>query len=216
MAQRPLMPFSGARSAMRRREELDPMWAFRRDMDRLFDDFLSGFGLPTLGGELSRDSRSMAATPRIDVSETDQELRVVAEMPGLDQDSIEVSLDDDILTLRGQRQDERKDDDEARNYHLRERMQSSFARSLALPFRPDPRQVQAMFKDGVLTITIAKPKDAQEKAHRIEVKRDGASGIAFDRAAAGDKPSAATEAGKGAAAATPDQAAQATAEQPSA
>src|SRR3984893_18311958 len=139
----------------------------RREMNRLFDDVFGGFGLPSaLGPAL----RQMPAAPKIDVSETDNEIQVTAEMPGIDQNDVEVLLEDDRLIIRGEEKEEREDKD--RNYHVRERVQGAFSRTLPLPFAPDPNQVKAEFRNGVMTITIPKPQEVKQKQHRIEVQKD--------------------------------------------
>src|SRR5258705_14016208 len=84
------------------------------------------------------------AAPKIDVTETDNEIQVTAEMPGIDQNDVEVLLEDQRLIIRGEKKEEREDRD--RNYHVRERMHGAFSRSLPLPFSPDPNQVKAEFR----------------------------------------------------------------------
>jgi HSP20 family protein len=198
---RSLAPFTGNRPVSRRPEETDPFLAFRRDMNRLFDDFFGGFGSPGLfdpfrfAGALPGGMPSLQISPRIDMSETDRQIRIVAELPGVDERDIEVSVSDDVLTIRGQRKAEREE--EKTNYHLVERSQGSFSRAIFLPFTIDPEQVQATFKNGVLTLTIPKPKEVQDKVHRIEIKKEEDTTDTklrqIDRAAAGDKPMAAGE-----------------------
>jgi len=110
------------------------------------------------------------AAPKIDVTETDNEIQVTAEMPGIDQNDVEVLLEDQRLIIRGEKKEEREDRD--RNYHVRERMHGAFSRSLPLPFSPDPNQVKAEFRNGVMTIVIPKPQEVKQKQRRIEVKKD--------------------------------------------
>jgi HSP20 family protein len=164
MAMRSLMPFARNFPMLRPSDENDPFLLFRREMNRLFDDALGGFGFP--GPAMP----NQALAPRIDVSESEQEIQIKAELPGIDQKDVEVMLADDVLTIRGEKKAEREEKN--RNYHVMERAQGVFSRSLPLPFAVDPSQVKADFKDGVLTITIPKPKEAQEKTHKIEVTRD--------------------------------------------
>jgi HSP20 family protein len=162
------MPFSRNMPMSRWSEDdTDPFLQMRREMNRLFDDAFSGFGLPSLFGPALQQ---MPAAPKIDVSETDNEIQVTAEMPGIDQNDVEVLLEDDRLIIRGEKREEREDKD--RNYHVRERVQGAFSRTLPLPFAPDPNQVKAEFKDGVMTITIPKPQEVKQKQHRIEVQKD--------------------------------------------
>ena len=169
MASRSLMPFSRNMPMSRWGEETDPFLQMRREMNRLFDDVFSGFGLPSVLGPALRQ---MPAAPKIDVSETDNEIQVTAELPGIDQNNVEVLLEDDRLIIRGEKKEEREEDDKERNYHVRERVQGAFSRTLPLPFTPDPNQIKAEFKNGVMTITIPKPQEVKQKQHRIEVQKD--------------------------------------------
>jgi HSP20 family protein len=110
----------------------------------------------------------------MNVSETESEVRVSAELPGVKEDDIDVSLNDDVLTIRGEKRFERKDEKE--NFHFVERSFGTFQRSIRLPFPVNPEQVQANFENGVLTVTL--PKSAQqERTRRIQVQR-GPSGSA--------------------------------------
>jgi HSP20 family protein len=169
MASRSLMPFSRNTQMSRWGEDTDPFLQMRREMNRLFDDVFSGFGLPgAFGPALQR----MPVAPKIDVSETENEIQIKAEMPGIDQNNVEVLLEDDRLIIRGEKKEEREEDDKDRNYHVRERVQGAFSRTLPLPFAPDPNQVKAEFKDGVMTITIPKPQEVKQKQHRIDVQKD--------------------------------------------
>lgn len=142
----------------------DPFLQMRREMDRLFDETFRGTTAPEAfaGGNIM--------TPRIDVSETDNEIRVCAELPGVGQGDVELNLTNDVLTISGQKRIER--DDKKENYHVVERSVGSFARSIRLPFAVDPEQVQATFEDGVLNITLPKPQE-QQRSGRIEIKAGG-------------------------------------------
>ena len=111
--------------------------------------------------------------PRIDVSETEKEIRIKAELPGVSENDIEVRLAEDVLTIRGECQKEH--DESQQDYRVMERAHGTFVRSLRLPFSADANQVQASFKDGVLSISIPKPREEQQKVQRIEVKRDEAN-----------------------------------------
>jgi HSP20 family protein len=96
----------------------------------------------------------------MNVSETDKEIRITAELPGVTEQDIDVSLDDDVLTIRGEKKFERKDEKE--NFHFVER-------SLLLPYAINPEQVQASFENGVLTVTLPK-MERQERSRRIQVQ----------------------------------------------
>jgi HSP20 family protein len=108
---------------------------------------------------------------RTEVSETDQDISIVAELPGVSQQDVEVSLDDDVLTIRAETRDESTSDgDGQRDYSVMEREYGRMVRSFQLPFSPDPNQVEAQLQDGLLTIRIAKPQSVQDKTHKIEVR----------------------------------------------
>ena len=172
MASRSLMPFSCNTQMSRWGEDTDPFLQMRREMNRLFDDVFSGFGGFGLPGAFAPALQQMPVAPKIDVSETENEIQIKAEMPGIDQNNVEVLLEDNRLIIRGEKKEEREEDDKDRNYHVRERVQGAFSRTLPLPFAPDPNQVKAEFKNGVMTITIPKPQEVKQKQHRIEVQKD--------------------------------------------
>lgn len=183
-----LIPFRRAPAVSRRDQPVDPFVALRDEMNRTFEDFFAGF--PFFPAQPAGTGMLMVM-PQMDVSETDKDIRLTVELPGLSADDIDIALEDEVLTIRGKKTAERQEDE--RDYHVMERAQGTFSRSIRLPFEVDPGQVQAAYKDGVLTIAIPKPAQAQAKTRRIEVQRedkaaDGKmSGI--DRTAAGDKPS---------------------------
>jgi len=169
--------------------DTDPFMAMRHEMSRLFGDAFGGLGLPTLFGAALGGMPAQTLAPQMDVSETEREIHVTAELPGIDPKDVEVMLADDRLTIRGEVRSER--DEKDRNYHVMERSQGSFSRSIRLPFAADPSQVKAEFKNGVLTLTIQKPKEVLEKQHRIEVQTDtGAAGE--PKASRVDRPAGST------------------------
>jgi len=168
-----LQPQSGSRPMARRPEDGDPFVPLRRQMNRLFDDFFSSPIFPRLPMMPPAPMLAVVVTPQIEVSETDKEIQVAAELPGIDPKDVEVTLVDDMLTIRGEKQTQQQEGQE-RDYHLTERAYGTFARYLRLPFHTDPQRIHATFKDGVLTLTIPKPEEAQQKVHRIAVSTDGA------------------------------------------
>jgi len=161
---RSLIPFSGNRSMAQRPEDAHPVPMLRREIDQLFDDFFRDFGFPAM-----TDRMPAMVVPRLDVSETDQEIQIAAELPGIDEKDIEVTLTDDVLTIRGEKKTETEQ--KKRDYHLIERSQGTFMRSLRLPVAVDASKVKASFKDGVLTLAIPKPPEAQQKVRKIAVTR---------------------------------------------
>jgi HSP20 family protein len=141
-----------------------PFTVLQRQMNRLFEDVFGPEGSPfpqapePLRGVLS---------PRVEVTETENDLRIVAELPGVKEQDIEVAMDDGVLTLRAEKRVERKDERE--NTHFTERSYGVFQRSLQLPFPVNPDEVNAGFENGVLTITVPKPKE-REQRRKIEVR----------------------------------------------
>ena len=143
----------------------DPFTLLRQEMEQLFDNVSRG---PSQGGAVGT-----VMSPRMDVSEDEKEVRITAEMPGVAPENLEVTLNDDVLTIRGER--EREQRTERKNYHVMERSYTTFQRSLRLPYPVDPAQVQARFDEGVLTITIPKT-GTKQSSQRIEVTRGKAEG----------------------------------------
>lgn len=141
----------------------DPFLSLHRDVNRLFDDVLRG--APSSQGSSEQNSNIIQA--QVNVAETPEEFRIIAELPGVTSDQVDVRLEEDVLTIRGEKRFERKDETE--DYHLVECSYGTVQRSLRLPFPVDPEQVQASFADGLLRITLPKSK-AQEKSRRIEVR----------------------------------------------
>ena len=143
-----------------------PFMALNRDVARLFDELLQSPLRATPAEQASLDAPTIMS-PQINVSETNSEIRVTAELPGVDPDHLEVDVIDDMLMIRGEKTLEREADDE--NFHLLERTYGSFQRNIQLPFNPTSDQVRANFENGVLTVTIPKGEQ-QQRMRRIEVK----------------------------------------------
>ena len=142
----------------------DLFTSFRQEMDRVFDDFFrTGFGLT----RRSDGDGWTNLTPRLDVSESENEIVVTAELPGVDEKDLDVSLSGDVLTIKGEKKYEHESKDDDRHYV--ERHFGTFSRSVRLPFDAGDQNVDASMKNGVLTVTVPKPADLQTKAKRIEV-----------------------------------------------
>jgi HSP20 family protein len=170
MARNPLTPFG---SGFGTPGGSDPFLSLHREMNRLFDDVLRGTGLPAATGNQGQGRVGNFVNASMNVSETENEIRITAELPGVTEQDIDVSLDDDVLTIRGEKKFERTDDKE--NFHFVERSYGTFQRSLRLPFPVAPEQVQARFENGVLTVTLTKT-GRQERSRRIQVQGRGAGG----------------------------------------
>ncbi len=134
----------------------------RSRMSRLVDDAFNDFLAPAqsafqAGGE--------AWAPAVDISEDDEALRFLVEMPGMTKDDVEITLEDNSLSLRGERKFER--DEESTHYHRIERAHGSFSRTFHLPSNVDSAQATARFDNGVLEIAV--PKTAEAKPRRLEI-----------------------------------------------
>jgi len=106
--------------------------------------------------------------PRVDIAETNGELVVAAELPGLTRDDVSIRIENNVLTLKGEKKQE--EEEKATNYHRIERSYGAFSRSFSLPSTVDASKVRAGFKDGVLTITLPKTEEAKGKEIPIEVE----------------------------------------------
>lgn len=135
----------------------------RDEMDHLFERFFGdAWPLGAMEGLMGRSGMG----PRIDLAETDNDITLKADLPGVDPKEVDVQVVGNMLTIRGEKKLEKED--KKRDYHFVERQYGSFQRSLQLPTSVDPDKVDASFKDGVLTVTMAKRPDARPK--RIAVK----------------------------------------------
>ena len=151
---------------VRRRQEEDAFLDLRSQMNRLFDDFFERpFGLSPFSGE--SDLMSDFA-PRLDISETDQDYTVSAELPGLEPEDINISLDRNALTISGEKQAEKED--KGKHYYRVERSYGSFQRSIPLPDEVDEDKIDATFKRGVLKVHIPKTQAAQRRSKHIAIK----------------------------------------------
>ena len=142
------------------RREQSPLLTHEHDMNRLFEEFWRGFDLPSLFEETWG-----SFTPRVDVEETETEVRVTAELPGLEEKDCEVQLTDGALVLKGERREEHED----RTHGWRERSYGCFERSIPLPCEVDADHASAQFKNGLLTVRLPKTAKARERSKRIQV-----------------------------------------------
>ena len=165
MNMRDLIPWSRAESkAPALYRDSDPFMALHREVNRLFDDVFRGFDqfghVPSLAA-----SWGNWGWPNVEVAETDKEIRVTVELPGLEEKDVEVTLDDDVLTLRGEKRSEAED----KGRQFSERYYGHFERRISLGTEVDEERIEARFKNGVLTITMPKTERAQSKARRIAI-----------------------------------------------
>lgn len=134
---------------------LIPLWSLspefgRSGLDRLLDELWHGFGAP-------RAENAADFAPRMDVEESDDEIHIAVELPGLEDKDFEVALEGDVLTVKGQRREEKRE--ERRGFSHVETRRGSFRRALRLPFEPEPDTLKASYRSGVLSIRVPKPEE---------------------------------------------------------
>ena len=164
MAWKDIVPFK-KRSVPVRRENGHPFERLRDEMDALFDDFYKGFSMEPFEGHHAR-----SFSPNIDVAETDKEIKVIAELPGMDDKDIEVNLNRDSLTIRGEKKEEKED--KGKDYYHVERSFGSFIRTIPLPVEIESDKAEAHFKKGVLTVKIPKSAKAIASKKKIAIKAE--------------------------------------------
>jgi len=149
--------------AMRRRE-LDPFAQFRHDVDQMFNGMLGDWT-----GPMNLLERRLGSwMPQIDVRETAKEIRITAELPGMEEKDLEVSFLDGALTIKGEKNEEHEED--KGEVHRSERQYGMFGRTIPLPAEVDPDKVKAAFKKGVLKIILPKTKEAQANRRLIQIE----------------------------------------------
>lgn len=151
-----LSRFFGPRGDLTRGD--DPFSLIQREIGRVVEDAFRS--VPAFRGG--------AFAPSLDVKETPEGLLLTAELPGVKEEDIELSLDGEVLTLRGEKREEKTS--EERGVHLQERVYGSFQRSLRLPYAPDPGRVSASFDKGVLRVTLPRPENQPRKDNRIPIR----------------------------------------------
>lgn len=146
-----------------RRDEGDsehPIASLRHEMERLFEDFGRFWPSKLLGRR--------AWSPLVDVEETDKEIVITAELPGMESKDLDVSVHEDTLIIKGERKEEKED--KTKTYHRVERRYGSFQRSIALPCGVDADKAGAAYKDGVLRITLPKKPEKESKGIKVDVE----------------------------------------------
>jgi len=167
MAIRDLIPWSRPNSTapVAYQSQDNPVMSLRREVDRLFDDVFRSW--PSPGSLFERGFGAWGAWPTVELDETDREVRVTAEMPGLNEKDVELLVEDGMLTLRGERR--RENEDQERGYS--ERFYGRFERRIQLPWNVDEKGATAEFRDGMLTVRLPKSAEA-ERGRRIPINGD--------------------------------------------
>jgi HSP20 family protein len=151
---KPLIPVGSERGVTR--PVSNPFSALQQEIDRLFEGFSRGFaGFP-----------AREVMPNMDLSETDKEIEITAELPGLEEKDIQLNIADNVLTIRGEKKNEREET--KKDYHLVERSYGSFTRTVQLPEGVNVDGIKAVMSKGVLKVTVPKPAPAQVR--KIDIK----------------------------------------------
>ena len=139
------------------RASVNPFSHLQSQIDRLFEDFTRTW--PAFGS-------NSQLTPSMDIAETEKQIEITAELPGLEEKDVQVNVAGNVLTIKGEKKAEKEEKD--KNYHIVERNYGSFSRTLNLPTGIDPDAIKASISNGVLKVTVPKPASAQSK--KVEVK----------------------------------------------
>ncbi|MEW5986043.1 MAG: Hsp20/alpha crystallin family protein [Chloroflexota bacterium] len=161
-----LVPWKADKGSLAARREEDdfPWFPTFRDMNRLFNEFVRDFDFAPW-----REGRWAGFSPTVNVSETDKEVQVTAELPGMNMEDVEISINHDILTIRGEKKEE--SEEKGQNFYRMERSFGSFQRSIPLPAEVvDADKAEATYKNGVLTIVLPKLPEARKPLKRIPIK----------------------------------------------
>lgn len=160
---RDLIPWNrSSRVPVRHAEDGNPFFPLHYEMNRLFDEAFRGFDIAPFG--LDRVFTGAWSWPNIEVSETDKEMKVIAELPGLEQKDVEVKLSDGLLAIKGEKKTETQDEDRL----FSERYYGRFERRIPVEDIEEDK-VSASFRNGVLTVTLPKLPEAQRQAKRIPI-----------------------------------------------
>jgi HSP20 family protein len=164
-----LLPWSrGSRLPVRyTTSETEPTDSFEQ-MVRLMNDFMENPFSSSLLRSMNTPLEDFV--PRVDISENDKEIKVSAEVPGMNENDIQVSISDNVLSLSGFKETEKEE--KGKRMHRIERSSGSFRRDIPLPVEVDEERVEALFKNGVLTVTLPKVSSSPVKGRRIFVKKE--------------------------------------------
>jgi HSP20 family protein len=155
----------------------EPLARFRSEMDRLFDDLVGRFSGFPFGGRgfeaepFRRFERMFGASvPAVDLIEGEKDYRLAAELPGMDENDIEVALTEDVLTIKGEKKQETEEKEQ--DYYFSERRFGAFERSFRLPDDVDAEKIEASFKKGVLSLVLPKRPEAAKPKKKIDIKAE--------------------------------------------
>jgi len=162
-----LAPRFNRSAAVERRADRVGIAPLQREINRLFDEFWTGWGVPELASDVTGKMPSIFE-PRVNVIETEKEFKVTAELPGLDEKEVQVTVDKGTLTIQGEKKEEKEDREGT--YHRIERSYGSFQRVFSLPENSEMDTAKARFIKGVLTVTLVKKPGGHKDRKTIKVE----------------------------------------------
>ena len=151
----------------RGRDAGTPFEALHRQMNELFESFFEDFNAPRLPSLWRGDEGLSVLTPNCEVAETEDEVKVTAELPGMEEKDIEVTLENNVLIVKGEKKEEREE--KKKDRYFSERRYGHFQRMVPLPASVQEDKVKARFNQGVLTVTLPKTEESRRKGRKIEV-----------------------------------------------
>jgi HSP20 family protein len=148
----------------------DPFTQIRQEIDKVFDSAFKGLGFPSIGSgrELSPIAQTDWLKPTLDIGASDKEYTVSVELPGVNEKEIQIELVNDTLKIKGEKKQQKEEKE--RNYYRMERSYGSFQRTLSLPEDADQDDIKAVYKNGVMNITIPRKAALKTEAKQIEIK----------------------------------------------
>ena len=158
---------SPKREEMTRFGDIDPFKMMTENMSRMFEEFMDYKKFPAL---FEMPIRGGMVSPKIDVSESEKEVLITAELPGLEEKDVELLLTPETLTIKGEKKME--SEEKERDYYRTERVYGSFCRTIGLPSGIDKDKTEATFKKGVLKVVLPKTVQAQKEVKKLEIKKE--------------------------------------------
>jgi HSP20 family protein len=154
--------------------EWSPLATMRHEFERMLDEFPWGWRRPLARGLFDvepffRGFAGVGAIPVVDIAEKDKEYEITAELPGMDESNIDVKFADGLLTIKGEKREEKEE--KKKDYYLSERRYGSFQRSFPVPESVDTDKIEAKFANGVLTVRLPKSAEAQKNEKKIAIKK---------------------------------------------
>jgi HSP20 family protein len=166
-----------SKAPAKREEAATPFDMLRREIDRVFEDVRGGtfrwpFRRPGMDLEVAWPrAEGWQIAPAMDLIEKDRAFEITAELPGLDESNVEVKVANNTLTIRGEKREEKEEQDKDKQVFLSERRYGSFQRSFRIPVGVDVGAIAAAFSKGVLTVTLPKSAEARQDEKKIEIRR---------------------------------------------